>query len=325
MGSFRDSLRLYSTLSRFEFLPAVSVAILIGIFLGAGTFKELLTLNVLLIIVEGLVIFYLLFNTGFMINCWADWEVDEEHKKNLADAVRLFGRKKLLNLVIIHIALALVLTVHLTLVRTFRPEIFILVLIGIFMGVAYSVEPFRFKAKGGWHAVMALPVFAIPGTFAFLLVSEFSFNESYSKLFLFIVVGITCAHYGLVLISQAEDYPEDKSSGLRTPPVAWGMEGVLKVSLILNLFGTLLTFLAFILLFYSSSIYLMFLSPLLVLALFYPTRAILRLQRFSRRNKALTMILEEIRGQMHNYPKWHGIPLGMIMLSSLILLVVRSI
>ncbi|UCH89958.1 MAG: UbiA family prenyltransferase [Thermoplasmata archaeon] len=325
MASLRDSLKLYSTLSRFEFLPAVTVAILIGIFLGAPTFSDLFTLRMAVILIEGLLIFYLLFNTGFMVNCWADWKVDEIYKKNLAEAVRKFGRQKLLQLVIIHIALAILLTVHLTLIYTFRPEIFVMVLIGIFIGVGYSVEPFRFKSKGGWHSLMALPVFAIPGLFAYLLVSEIAFSTMYFKLFLFIVVGITCAHYGLVLISQAEDYPEDKAAGLRTPPVAWGLPTVLQVSFILNLSGSILTCIAFFLLFYDSNIFLLALTPILVIALFYPTKAIYGFYQYSRKVKGQASLLAEIRAHMHNYPKWHGIPLGMIMLSSFILLVVRSI
>ena len=317
-------MKLYSTLSRFEFLPAVSVAILIGIFLGASTFQQLLTFQTLLIVIEGLIIFYLLFNTGFMINCWADWKVDEIYKKNLASAVRSFGRDKLLKLVILHIAIAILLTIHLSLIYAYRPEIMVIVFIGIFIGVGYSVEPFRFKAKGGWHALMALPVFAIPGSFAYLLVTSASFNDSYFKLFLFIVVGITCAHYGLVLISQAEDYPEDSRAGLRTPPVAWGLESVLAVSFILNLFGSVLSLMAFVMMFYTSNVSLLILSPLLAAALFYPTRAIYRLHKYSQKTRTNKMILEEIRKHMPNYPKWHGIPLGMIMLSSFILLIVRS-
>jgi 4-hydroxybenzoate polyprenyltransferase len=325
MSDAMESLKLYSTLSRFEFLPAISVAILIGIFLGAATFSELLTVKVILIVIEGLIIFYLLFNTGFMVNCWADWEVDEIYKKNLAAAVKSFGRQKLLYLVIIHIALAILLTVHLTLIYTFRPEIFVLVLIGIFIGVGYSVEPFRFKSKGGWHAVMAIPVFAIPGTFAYLLVSTISIYELYSQLFLLIVIGITCAHYALVLISQSEDYPEDKSSGLKTPPVAWGIPSALKVSLGLNTFGSLCTLIAFTIIFYTYDVYLLVLTPLLAMGLFYPTIAIYKLQQYSRETKVLEKILGEIRKQMPNYPKWHGVPLGMIMVSSFILLVLRSI
>lgn len=318
-------LKLYSTLSRFEFLPAISVAILIGIFLGLDEFNNIFSLSVVLIIVEGLIIFYLLFNTGFMINCWADWEVDEIYKKDLATAVRAFGRKKLLNLVIIHILIAIILAVHLTLIYNFRPEIFVLVIIGIFLGVAYSVEPFRFKARGGAHAVMAVPVFAIPGTFAFLLVSTINPKELYSQMFILLVVGITCAHYALVLISQSEDYPEDKGAGLRTPPVAWGLTKTLKVSLFLNIFGSLCSLTAFILMFYTMNIFLLVMAPVLAVALFFPTRTINHLYTHSLLVKTNNKILKEIRKHMPDYPKWHAIPLGMIMISSLLLLVARSI
>jgi 4-hydroxybenzoate polyprenyltransferase len=197
-------------------------------------------------------------------------------------------------------------------------------MVGIFLGVAYSVEPFRFKAKGGAHAVMAVPVFAIPGLFAYLLVSTIEITELYSQMFLTLVIGITCAHYALVLISQSEDYPEDKTAGLKTPPVAWGLTKTLRVSLFLNIFGSLCSLTAFIFIFYYQNVFLLILAPLLAIALFFPTRTINYLYTHSLLVKKNDKILSEIRKHMHDYPKWHAIPLGMIMVSSLLLLVVRS-
>lgn len=325
MRSIKESLKLYGTLSRFEFLPAVTVAILIGIFLGADTFGSLLSLSVAVMVIEGLIIFYLLFNVGFMINCWADWKVDEIYKKNLASAVREFGRQRLLNLVIIHIVIALILAFHISFIHTHRPGIFMLVLLGVFIGVGYSVEPYRFKSRGSWHALMAIPVFAIPGTFAYLLVKEFSFFDTYDRVFMLLVLGITCAHYALVLISQSEDYPDDKSAGLKTPPVAWGLKKALRVSLNLNIFGSICTLIAFSMFFAITNISLLILMPLLAVALFQPTMAVYSINLYSRSTGSTNKILERIRSQMKNYPKWHGIPLGAIMLFSLILLISRTI
>jgi 4-hydroxybenzoate polyprenyltransferase len=129
----------------------------------------------------------------------------------------------------------------------------------------------------------------------------------------------------LVLISQSEDYPEDKSAGLKTPPVAWGLKKALRVSLNLNIFGSICSLIAFTLFFFLSNIFLLTLLPLFVVALFHPTMSIYHLNLYSRKTSSQTEILEEIRKFMPDYPKWHGIPLGAIMLFSLILLVVRSI
>jgi len=52
---------------------------------------------------------------GFMVNCWADWKVDELYKTKLYHAVIEMGRNKLGFLVIIHILVSIILTYHVTL------------------------------------------------------------------------------------------------------------------------------------------------------------------------------------------------------------------
>ena len=94
-------------------------------------------------------------------------------------------------------------------------------LIGTFLGVGYSVEPFRFKKRGVLHSAMALPTFAMPGIFSYLLVGSLPLDEVSTYFFLAVVVGITTAHYGLVLVSQAEDVASlPRSQSFRQPPLA---------------------------------------------------------------------------------------------------------
>ena len=91
----RDAFKLYITVSRWEFLPAVLIGILIGIFIGAESIYYLISYDVLLVLIEGIIIFILLFNVGFMVNCWADWKVDKLYKTKLYHAVMDMGRNKL--------------------------------------------------------------------------------------------------------------------------------------------------------------------------------------------------------------------------------------
>ena len=81
--SIRNALQLYITVSRWEFLPAVLIGVLIGIFIGADSIQNLISYEFIPILIEGIVIFILLFNVGFMVNCWADWKVDELYKTKL--------------------------------------------------------------------------------------------------------------------------------------------------------------------------------------------------------------------------------------------------
>ena len=154
---FRDAFKLYITVSRWEFLPAVLIGILIGIFMGADSINYLLSYEVILVLIEGIIIFILLFNVGFMVNCWADWKVDELYKTKLYHAVIEMGRNKLGILVVIHIIGSIILAYIVTL-QIQRIEISLLVWIGIFLGVGYPIEPFRFKKRGLLHSLIALPI-----------------------------------------------------------------------------------------------------------------------------------------------------------------------
>lgn len=324
MGRIGEILRCYPSVARFEFMPAISVAILIGIFLGAPTFQSLLNIASAAAVAEGLVIFYLLFNTGFMVNCWADWEVDELYKRHLSKAVRTIGRATLGRIIAVQVALAVALTLHLVWL-TGRLELLVLVAVGSFFGIGYSVAPFRFKTRGAWHSVMAVPVFAIPGTFALYLVRTLVPGEPFTALFLLVVFGITTAHYGLVLISQAEDTPDDRAAGLRTPGVAFGVERTLAASFYLNLLGSAVLLPAFAVLLYTGSPYLLLLLPLLAAGRAVATGAAYRLWSGARRLKRERASLELIRKAMKDYPKWHALPLGAVMLLSAALLAVRSL
>ena len=320
-------LKRYATISRWEFLPATAVAILIGVFLGTSNWTYLFDLTHILVILEGLVVFFLLFNVGFMINCWADWEVDEIYKKKLAASVKGFGRDTVRNLVILHVSLALLISIHISLIMTWKPVLLFLVILGTFLGVAYSIEPFRFKSKGVFHSVMAFPVFAAPGLFSYYLVNDRPFSDLYSQVFLVLVFGVTVAHYGLVLLSQSEDYPDDKKMKIKTPAVAWGIRRTVNRALKLNIWGTSASVTAFVLLFYMTSPsapYLLTLLPLLMAMTYLTTYKVYRLDKAISVAPSDKEALKVLRKVMKDYPKFHAIPLGAIMLCSLVLMIVRS-
>jgi 4-hydroxybenzoate polyprenyltransferase len=320
-------IKRYATISRWEFLPATGVAILIGVFLGTSSWGYLLNPWHLLVVLEGLVIFFLLFNVGFMINCWADWEVDEIYKKRLSETVKGFGRDTVRNMVIAHVAVALLLAAHISFFLTWKPVLFVLVLVGAFLGIAYSVEPFRFKSKGPFHSVMAFPVFAAPGLFSYFLVNDLPINDIYSQVVLLLVVGITTAHYALVLLSQCEDFPDDKAMKIRTPAVAWGIKRTVNRAFKLNMWGTTTSVTAFILFFYISNpsrpVLIVFL-PLLMGLTYYTTYQVYKLDRTVSAAPSDKATLKIIRKVMKDYPQFHAIPLGAIMMCSFILMLFRS-
>jgi len=259
-----------------------------------------------------------------MVNCWADWKVDELYKTKLYMAVKKMGRSNLGVLVVIHIVVSILLAYHLTMVIG-RIEISVLVWVGIFLGVGYSVEPFRFKRRGILHSLIAIPIFFIPGLYSYFLVSDLPLDAPYTYLFFLLAGGITVSHYALILVSQAEDFPADKKMGLYTPAVKWGLKKTLYISFISNLLGSIVTTIAFMLVFLMINIWLMALLPLIIVGRYFSMRAVINLYRISLDTSSNSALLEEIRKKMPEYPMWHAYGLTGITISSLMILVFKSL
>lgn len=322
--SIRGAIRIYTTVSRWEFLPAVLVGVMIGIFLGAESYQYLLSGEFIFYLIEGIFVFILLFNVGFMVNCWADWQVDKLYKTKLYKAVKRMGRSLLGSLVVIHIAAAFLLAFHLSTVLD-RIEIIILVWIGTFLGVGYSVEPFRFKRRGVLHSLIALPIFFIPGVYSYFLVSNLPFNTPYTFMFLLLAAGITIGHYALILVSQAEDYPDDKKMGLYTPPVKWGLRKTLYISFLSNLLGSIVIIISLLLMFLMVNVWLILLLPLTIIGRYLSMKTVYDLLRISSQKPSDSALLIEIRKVMPKYPTWHAYGLAGITSSSLLILILKSI
>lgn len=321
--SIKEMIKLYITVSRWEFLPAVLIGILIGIFIGADSISILISYGKIPIIIEGIIIFILLFNVGFMVNCWADWKVDELYKTKLYKTVIKMGRNKLGILVIIHIILSIILAYHIT-VQLERIEVSILVWIGIFLGVGYSIEPFRFKRRGLLHSLIALPIFFIPGFYSYLLVNNLPITDNYTIIFIIAAIGITISHYALILISQAEDTPADKKMNLYTPAVKWGLKKTLKISYMANFIGSVIITVSLMIMFLTINYWLIILTPLIIIGRYFSIIEVYRLFKKSLRLYDEDIILIEIRKKMTVYPSWHAYGLTGVTISSFFILIVKT-
>lgn len=319
----REAIHLYITVSRWEFLPAVFIGIFIGILIGANSVGAILAANSFPFILEGILIFILLFNMGFMVNCWSDWKVDELYKTSLYKAVKKLGRQSLGIIIILHIFLSLILAFHLSIVLQ-RIEISILVWIGTFLGVGYSIEPIRFKKRGILHSIVALPIFFIPGVYSYFLVTSLTITDLYTIFFLIAATGITIGHYALILISQAEDQPDDKKMGLFTPAVKWGIFKTIKLSYYVNVLGSIMTILALIGLFLLINIWLLILIPLVILGRYFSFKEVRRLLKRSKSISSETFFLQELRQKMSEYPLWHAYGLSGVTISCLCILLVKT-
>jgi len=321
--TIKNALQLYITLSRWEFLPAVLIGILIGIFIGADSIQNLISCEFITILIEGIVIFILLFNVGFMVNCWADWKVDELYKTKLYHSVMKMGRNKLGVLVFIHILISIILAFHVS-IQIQRIEVSFLVWIGIFLGVGYSIEPFRFKKRGLLHSLIALPIFFIPGVYSYFLVNSEPINNPFTIIFIIAAIGITLGHYALILVSQAEDSPVDKKMGIITPAVKWGIQKTLYISYTSNLTGSIILTFSLILMFLMINYWLLFLLPVIIIGRYFSMRDVYILYKNSFSLSSEDDILQELRKKMSVYPTWHAYGLSGVTISSLCILIVKS-
>ena len=321
--SIKNMLKLYITVSRWEFLPAVLIGIFIGIFIGADSITSLLSYEVIPILIEGVFVFILLFNVGFMVNCWADWKVDELYKTKLYHSVIKMGRNKLGILVILHIIISIILAYHIT-IQLDRIEVSLLVWIGIFLGVGYSIEPFRFKRRGLLHSLIALPIFFIPGIYSYLLVNSLSITAPYTIIFIIAAIGITIGHYALILVSQAEDISADKKMNLVTPAVKWGLKKTLKISFESNFIGSIVITISILIMFLTINYWLLILIPIIIIGRYFSMIEVYKLYKKTYKLSSEEDILSKIREKMDVYPIWHAYGLSGVTISSLCILIVKT-
>jgi 4-hydroxybenzoate polyprenyltransferase len=99
---------------------------------------------------EGVLVFFLLFAFGDMINCLADRDLDATYKPHLSRAVYNLGVPFVTFQVVLTAILALAVSAHLSWMLG-RWQLVAMTAAGLAMGAAYSVEPFRLKGRGLWQ------------------------------------------------------------------------------------------------------------------------------------------------------------------------------
>lgn len=100
--------------------------------------------------VETIVLFFLLFHFGDMINCLADRDLDAVYKTRLSEAVKGLGVRNVKWQLALTVAAAVGLAAHLARV-TGKVDVLGLVIAGLALGSQYSVGPLRLKGRGLWQ------------------------------------------------------------------------------------------------------------------------------------------------------------------------------
>ncbi len=208
----------YLRVSRSEYIKGELPAVFIPALLTATSFGALLSVNVL----ESIIVFSLLYVTGFMINSLTDREIDLNYstfKRGIGTAAGELGNRRILGLIAMQVVAGTVLTIDLA-SRLGNPWLVPLALCGLFFGLAYSAGPFAFKTRGlASHAIsLSLSAFTVP--FIFLYVAA---RGSIDAPGLLVISSFSVTAYSLEYANQAYDFTEDLHAGVATPAVRMGL------------------------------------------------------------------------------------------------------
>jgi len=211
-------------------------------------------------------------------------------------------------LIVAHVAIALLLTLHLSIVFSNYLLLF-LVSVTTFFGLAYSVKPFHFKIRGPLQ--FSLMIFSI------IMVSlvYYVIGGTSTMPVLFVFLSFLIVHHGIELVNQAQDYLDDKEVGLKTPAVRYGVTPTLIASLVITLIGIALGIIGFYILYtdlpnlviFGSSVSFeaLFVVTVVILALAYyiPLKGTWKFIKISLQNKTAEQKISLIKKQL-NYPVW---------------------
>ncbi len=175
---------------------------------------------------EGVFVFFLLFAFGDMINCLADRDLDSIYKPHLSEAVYGLGVRFVTVQIVTFAILAVILSIHLSW-SIDRWAINVITVLGIFLGIAYSVKPVQLKGRGILQLVCLWMIIFIGPIF---FVSQLITSHISVPLMIF-AVFYGMAQMGVILVNTAEDYPEDLASGISTTVVTLGLHRALKLAL----------------------------------------------------------------------------------------------
>jgi alpha-ketoglutarate-dependent taurine dioxygenase/4-hydroxybenzoate polyprenyltransferase len=216
---------------RPEFFRAELPILLIPALLSVLTAKALVSWPFL----EGVALFFLMFNAGDMINCLLDMKVDLHRKTHLAEAVALLGRRSVVIQIIVSVGLALFLAAHLALTLA-RPWLIPAGVLGVILAHGYTAPPLRLKSRGllqlGSYVALLFcgPMILVSGLFQPWPPWDVILGS----------LGFGIMQSGILLVNNAEDLDEDEREGIRTASIVLGPRRAMAVAAGMVVAGALL-------------------------------------------------------------------------------------
>jgi 1,4-dihydroxy-2-naphthoate octaprenyltransferase len=232
-NSFIHNLKV---ITRVEFIPANSASVIIG-FAWAISMHASLGISSVGFLLFLFVVLSSIGTIGAHWNSYSDYELDMDDplKSELHQSLFEIGKEKLLSLIKIEVLLAVMIFI----VFWIFHQNWVLIpiwLTAAFLAFAYSMPPFRFKARGLLaFGSLCLVLSILPVLFVYL-----STNPALNTGFLAFLLGHTLIIYSLIIPTEIRDYFVDGSHQVRTMSVWLGLKKVSGMAIALLIIGTAL-------------------------------------------------------------------------------------
>ena len=294
---------MLGTISRSEFLLPNLGSLIMGLAWGATPSTSVVDLLVLMVL--SFAVINLSSAIGAQANTLSDRELDskDERKRALVEATISFGVGCLKKVLVIEFVLTLIL-VSLFMYIQQKPILLVLWIVGISLGCAYSLNPFRLKSRGWLAPVSLILVLAFfPVLFAY-----YTFTNELNPFFLLSLTGLALTVYGVIIPTEIRDYFGDKAMGIQTFTVKLGLVNASVLAEALLTIGSSLTAISFLLQFTNAQH--PWLSVLLIaipVAWYYVLRQLRKLHSLSKEYVTSgkgSLIEEEIVSLSAHNPRW---------------------
>lgn len=251
-NAMSGTVKTFGTLSRAEFILPNLGSLIMGLAWGATPSTGLGDLAIRIVL--SFAIINLSSAIGAQANTLSDRELDsrDARKKQLVEAMRVFGANRLKKVIAAEIALTLFLVLLFMLILQ-KPILLLLWTVGICLGCAYSLAPLRLKSRSWLAPVSLILVLAFfPVLFAY-----YTFTAEMNPFFLMSLTGLALTVYGVIIPTETRDYFGDKAMNIETFTVHLGLVKASITATALLTTGAALTAIAFLLEFaYSQHLFL---------------------------------------------------------------------
>jgi 4-hydroxybenzoate polyprenyltransferase len=196
-------------------LPTASL----GVLLAARGWDDLFNLPVFLYVL----FFFIVLTYSCQVNCRHDVDVDSRSKRQFSRAVREIGISRLKAAAWVELFAAAGTVVLICLLK--QRTVYLLLILGIGIGHAYSAPPLRIKKRG---VLSALPVmFGL--YFLPIAAGGYLVLDRISLYILLFGLGYALIMEGITIVNTCEDYVEDEAAGIKTLAHVLGIRKTLRL------------------------------------------------------------------------------------------------